>query len=214
MGAPITAWTGGGSLPCLASTNGGSRGATITTAAGERSYGPQDSSSSYSTPIAQASIRQSYQQSPSPGLMGSYAMGRSESSPMNTTDGSQGMNSNVATGRGIGQAADTHTTNEVATLTAQLAETMTVVRLLQQQNRELGSFNADMALQMRDMRAQMQEERAEMRRYLSGGSVPTNYSPKRQREMETEEARSGATAPPTENVRTGNEGHLRGFRVR
>jgi hypothetical protein len=95
--------------------------------------------------------------------MGSSVMGRSESSPMDTTDGLQGMNSNLSPGQGSGQAADTHTTNEVATLTAQLAEAMTVVREVQQQNRELGSFNADKALQMRDIRAQIQEERAEMR---------------------------------------------------
>jgi hypothetical protein len=58
---------------------------------------------------------------------------------------------------------------------------------------------------MRDMRAQIQEERAEMRRLLSGGGVLQGYSPKRQRE-ETEETRSGAPAPTTENARTGNEG--------
>jgi hypothetical protein len=133
---------------------------------------------------------------------------------MDTTDGSQGMNSNVSTGQGIGQAAVTHTTNEVAALTAQLAEAMTVVRALKQRNRELGSFNADIALQMRDMRAQIQEERAEMRKFLSGG-VPKGYSLKRQREMETDEARSGALAPTTEKVRTGKmRGHLRVFRVR
>ena len=84
-------------------------------------------------------------------------MSRSESSSIDTTDGSQGMNSNVSTGQGIGQAADTHTTNKVATLTAQLVEAITVVRALQQQNRELGSFNADLAYQIRDMRAQIQE---------------------------------------------------------
>ena len=78
--------------------------------------------------------------------MGSYGMGRFESSPMDTTDGSQGINSNVSMGQGSGQAVHAHTTDEVANLTAQLAEAKTAVRLLQQQNRELGSFNADMAL--------------------------------------------------------------------
>jgi hypothetical protein len=84
-------------------------------------------------------------------------MGRSERRPMNTTDNLQGMNSNKSPGIGSGQAADTHTTNEVATLTAQLAEDMTVVRPLQQQNKELGSLNADIVHQMRDMRTQIQE---------------------------------------------------------
>jgi hypothetical protein len=95
MGVPITAWTGGGLLRSLASMSGGSRGATSTSATGESSHGPQDSNSSYSTPIAQAPTRQTYQQSPLPGLMGSSVMGRFENSPMNTTDGSQGINSNV-----------------------------------------------------------------------------------------------------------------------
>jgi hypothetical protein len=107
--------------------------------------------------------------------------------------------------QGFGQAANTHTTDEVANLTAQLAEVMTAVRTLQHQNRELGSFNADMALQIRDMRAKIQEERAEMQRFLSGGGVHQGHSPKRQRKG-TEEARSGAPAPTTENARTGNEG--------
>jgi hypothetical protein len=133
---------------------------------------------------------------------------------MDITDGLQGTNSNMTPDLGSGQAADTHTTNEVATLTAQLAEAMTVVRALQQQNKELGSVNADIALQMRDMWAQMQEEQAEMRRFMSG-EMPKYYSPpKRQREMETVEARVGASAHAAENVRTGNEGVSGGFQDR
>jgi hypothetical protein len=204
-GAPITAWTGGGSLRSLASTSGGSRGTASASATGRSSHGPQNASLSYSTLIAQAPARTTYQQSPSPDLMGSSSMGRFDSSPMDTTDGSQGINSNVSMGQGFGQAAHAHTTDEVAILTAQLTEAMTAVRSLQQQNRELGSFNADMALQMRDMRAQIQEERAEMRRLLIGCGVLQSSSPKRQRE-ETEVTRSDAPAPTTENARTGNEG--------
>jgi DNA integrity scanning protein DisA with diadenylate cyclase activity len=95
---------------------------------------------------------------------------------MNTMDGSQETNSNMSQGLESGQAADTHTTNEVAILTAELAEAVKVVRALQQQNKELGSVNADIALQMRDMQAQMQEERAEMQRFMSG-EMPKDYSP-------------------------------------
>jgi len=50
---------------------------------------------------------------------------------MDTTDVSQGINSNVSMGQGFGQAAHAHTTDEVAKLTAQLAEAMTAVRSLQ-----------------------------------------------------------------------------------
>jgi hypothetical protein len=107
---------------------------------------------------------------------------------------------------GSGQAADMHITNEVATLTAQLAEAMTVVHALQQQTKELGSVNADIALQMKDMRAQIQEEQDETRRFMSGEMLKDYSPPKRQREMETVEARVGAPAHATENVRTGHEG--------
>jgi hypothetical protein len=78
--------------------------------------------------------------------MGSSVMGRSERSPMDTMDGLQGMNSNMSLGLESGQAPDTYTTKEVATFTAQLVKAMTVVRALQQQNKELGSVNADIAL--------------------------------------------------------------------
>ena len=99
---------------------------------------------------------------------------------MDTTDASQEMDSNTPQGPGSGQAAGTHTTNDVTTLTAQLAEAMAVVRTLQQQNKA-------MRAEMRDMRAQINEERMERRRYMSGEqearreaqehSTPMNRSP-------------------------------------
>ena len=116
---------------------------------------------------------------------------------MDTSDGSQAMDNNTPQDPGRGQAADMHTTNDVINLTSQLAEAMTVVRALQQQNQAMGA-------EMRDIRAQMHEERLERRRYLSGEhdasrgaqahSIPMDRSPpKRQREPGTEEAREGAT---------------------
>ena len=130
---------------------------------------------------------------------------------MDTTDGSQEMEK-TPQGLGSGQAAGTHTTNDVTTLTAQLAEAMAVVRALQQQNQAIGA-------KMRDMRAQMHEERMKRRRYLSGEqearreaqahSTPIDRSPpppKRQREPGMEEAREGATGHTTDHTRTGNEG--------
>ena len=71
------------------------------------------------------------------------------------------MDNNTPQDPGCRQAVATHTTNDVATLTAQLVEAMAAVRSLQQQNQAMGA-------EMRDMRAQMHEERLERRRYLSG----------------------------------------------
>ena len=137
---------------------------------------------------------------------------------MDTSDGSQPMDNNTPQDSGCGQAAATHTANDVTNLTAQLMEAMAVVRALQQQNRAMGA-------EVRDMRAQMHEERLERRRYLSGEhnagrgpqvhSTPTDRSPpKRQREPGLEEAREGATGHTMEHARTGNEGlpggHLEG----
>jgi hypothetical protein len=73
--------------------------------------------------------------------MGSSVMGRFESSPIDTTDDLQGTKSNMSPGLGSGQAADMLTTNEAVALTARLAEAMTVVHVLQQQNKELGAAN-------------------------------------------------------------------------
>ena len=88
-------------------------------------------------------------------------LGRSEHLPMDTTDASQEMDSNTLQGPGSGLAAGTLSTNDVTTLTAQLAEAMAVVRALQQQNKAMGA-------EMRDMRAQTHEDRIEMRRFMSG----------------------------------------------
>ena len=141
---------------------------------------------------------------------------------MDTSNGSQPRDHNTPQDPGCRQAADTHTTNDVATLTAQLVEAMAVVRSLQQQNQAMGA-------EMRDMRAQMHEERLERRRYLSGEhdagrgaqvhSTPMERSPpKRQREPVIEEAREGATEHTMEHARTGNEGlsggHVEGVRSR
>ena len=58
---------------------------------------------------------------------------------MNTTGGLQEMDNNTPQDPGSGQAAGMHTTNDVTTLTAQLAEAMAVVRALQQQNQAMGA---------------------------------------------------------------------------
>ena len=152
-GAPISAWTGGGSLRGPASGSGGNRGAAGSTAFSGQDSGFPAANLSFSTPTGPVQ-RQSQQYSLSSGQGGFSGL-------MDTSNGSQPMDHNTPQDPGCRQAADTHTTNDVATLTAQLVEAMAVVRSLQQQNQAMGA-------EMRDMRAKMHEERLERRRYLSG----------------------------------------------